>query len=149
MGFLFSGIWGIVLILIGLSIILQLVFKINIPVFRIVIAFLLIYAGIRGLVGGNWFRHDNDSVVFEERGLKPSGGREYSVVFGKGVVEAVQPLPEKGDRFEVNTVFGSSVLRIFEGCSHQNQVRVGFRRRDSAGRQHHKFRNLHLCERCL
>ncbi len=48
MGFLFSDIfWGIVLILTGVSIILQLVFKINIPVFPIVIAFLLIYAGIR------------------------------------------------------------------------------------------------------
>lgn len=113
MGFLFSGVfWGVILILIGLSIILQMIFKIHIPVFRIVVAFLLIYAGIRVLVGGSWFQTGQNSVIFEEKDLKTGTGREYSVIFGKAAVDATQPLPDEGEKFEVNTVFGSSVLRI-------------------------------------
>jgi hypothetical protein len=47
-GILMSGVfWGSVLILLGLSVIIEHVFHINIPVFKMVFACLLIYLGIR------------------------------------------------------------------------------------------------------
>ncbi len=113
MGFIFSGLfWGIILILIGVSIILQMVFKVNIPVFRIVIAFLLIYAGIRVLMGGQWFHPQGNTVVFEDRGVTTKGSQEYNVVFGKANVDATEPLSSGSERIDVNTVFGSSTIRI-------------------------------------
>ena len=43
MGFLFSGVfWGGVLVLLGISIIIKVVFHIDIPVFRVVVALVLI-----------------------------------------------------------------------------------------------------------
>ncbi len=52
MGFLASGVfWGSVIILFGISIILNSVFGISIPVFKIVLALILIYFGISILAG--------------------------------------------------------------------------------------------------
>lgn len=47
---LFSKVfWGIVVVLVGISIIAQAVFKVNIPIFKVGIALVLIYFGIRML----------------------------------------------------------------------------------------------------
>ncbi|MDG5813677.1 hypothetical protein QA601_01170 [Chitinispirillales bacterium ANBcel5] len=112
MGFLFSGLfWGIILILIGLSIIIRVVFNIQIPLFRIVFALILIYLGIRVLVGGAWIRGDQRTALFEDRTIGAKEG-EYNVIFSRAQIDATQPLPRGGDNIETNTVFGSSVLKI-------------------------------------
>jgi predicted membrane protein len=46
--------WGLVLILIGLSLIIKIVFNIDFPIFKILFAFLFIYIGIKVLVGRNF-----------------------------------------------------------------------------------------------
>ena len=48
MCFLFGGVfWGIVLVLLGLSIIVRIVFNIHFPFFRILFALIIIYFGLK------------------------------------------------------------------------------------------------------
>jgi predicted membrane protein len=104
--------WGIILIIIGLSIILRLVFDVNIV--RIVVAILFILIGVRLLVGGPVIHHqgDENQVIFGERNYNsdPVHGVEYNTIFGKTVYDFRQTklLPEKRTRIKFNTVFGST-----------------------------------------
>ncbi|HON10477.1 MAG TPA: hypothetical protein PLE24_06375 [Chitinispirillaceae bacterium] len=114
MGFLFSGIfWGVILILIGVAIIIRIVFNIHIPVFRIVLALILIYLGLKVLLGGAWTRCGSSSAVFQSSDLKITGeSHEYNVIFGSSRIDASMPLAKGNDKLEINTIFGSSVLEI-------------------------------------
>ena len=117
MGFLFSGIfWGIVLILLGGSIIINLVFHVHVPLFRILVALILIYLGLRVMVGGHWCcrSHGGKASCTGAASFEQSKDGEFSIVFGKGVVDAAAIFTgEEGRRtLRVNTVFGSSLVRV-------------------------------------
>jgi predicted membrane protein len=124
MCFLFSGaFWGLLLVLLGISIIIRVMFHIHIPLFRIVVALILIYFGIRMLVGGFWPRNCGGEwrgewrghTVFNESTVKAStfGGEEHNVVFGKSTVDATDSsLTDQNREFNLNTVFGQTDLRI-------------------------------------
>lgn len=112
--------WGILLILLGSGLIIKIVFNIDLPLAKIFIAFVLIYIGIRIMVGQRLdvlhpSRNDNAILFGEGRFTKLEDGHEYSVVFGKGVID----LSDLGDsidhpcRIKINTVFGSTVLNNF------------------------------------
>lgn len=111
--------WGILLIIIGLSIIIKIVFNIDFPIFKILIAFFLIYLGLKILLGHS-FRpfhscKDEHTVIFGESVfLKPEHGREYSVIFGKAVFDWQHFHPDSNDDqridVKINTVFGSSEM---------------------------------------
>lgn len=112
MGFIFSGLfWGSILILIGASIIIKAVFKIDIPVVRIIFALIIIYLGLR-LLFPNFRLGENQSntIMFEKRRINTSGkNNEYNMVFGSGTIDLSDLDPEKNPgQVEVNTVFASS-----------------------------------------
>ncbi|MHB9156255.1 MAG: YitT family protein [Endomicrobiales bacterium] len=107
--------WGSLLIALGALIILKVLFNIDIPVFRILFALLLIYLGVKVLVGGPF--------CCRARGVVPPAGpatgapgaaqNEYHVLFGKGVIDLTGVSVEQGTvRKNLDTVFGSSVVRI-------------------------------------
>ena len=94
---------GVFFLLLGLSILLKILFKIDIPVFRALFSVLLIYFGVRMLTGtfgmsGLFEWKDHSSIVFSEgrfhAGKGASGDSEepthYSIVFGKGVVDLTE-----------------------------------------------------------
>lgn len=116
MGFLFSGVfWGIVLCLLGVSMILKVVFHLDIPVFRIVLAGVLIVLGVRMLLGVSWKNGPiRNAVMFSEGDLKPGAGdRDHVVVFGRGVMDLAGVRPEDHkDPLELTVVFGSGSLRL-------------------------------------
>ncbi|QQS52070.1 MAG: hypothetical protein IPM71_04880 [Bacteroidota bacterium] len=111
--------WGVLLIVIGLSIIFKVVFGISIM--RVVIAIVFIFIGIRILIGKpSMSSHMGDSqVVFNNRIYTefPTSNTEYSTVFGKSVYnfgDAAIPT-DKGLKLEFNTVFGDSQVILPEG----------------------------------
>ncbi len=85
MSFVFSSLfWGLIVILIGISIIVKAVFKIDIPVFRMVFAFLLIYWGVKIMFGDVFSRKSEGTVVFNEAKFNASSkNNEYNVIFGR------------------------------------------------------------------
>ena len=118
MGFIFSGLfWGIILILLGISVIVNIMFHIHIPFFRIVIALILIYMGIRVLVGGHWTParcSQRSTAVFSDTVCTKIAGEEFNVVFGRSTIDAETVFsgsPAKSG-CTINTVFGYSVVRL-------------------------------------
>ncbi len=109
--------WGLILVIIGISIILKIVFGIN--TFRVLIALLLILTGILILFGTKGlfrYRSTGKENIFGDRIVheSPRDKTEYNVVFGKTVYDFrhFQFTEEKTVRIKLNTVFGSSVIRI-------------------------------------
>lgn len=109
--------WGVVLMLIGLSIIVNVVFHVNIPIFKFLLAFLFIYVGVRILIGDGACGCRSRSqlvregeVIFHERtftGL-PGEGNHYNVLFGKAVIDLRNvELKEKVTSIRVDAVFGT------------------------------------------
>jgi len=112
---LFGGLfWGVLLILLGISIVIKAVFKIDIPVVKIVFAMLLIYWGLKILFGFNFKSHSSGNIIFEESKLKASKSKsEYNIVFGSGEIDLSEiDISEKNAYAEVNIVFGSGNIYI-------------------------------------
>lgn len=111
-------IWGVILIIIGLSIVLKVVFDIN--MFRILIAIIFILIGIKILVGKSYLRslRDND-VVFNDKHYSefPKTDSEYNTIFGKSVFDFTDaPINVNNPiKLEFNTIFGDSEIRLPEG----------------------------------
>lgn len=122
MDFLFSRLfWGGIIILFGLSIILNAVFKINIPLFKIIFALLIIYFGVNMLVGSFKGKKTSDSGtdVFSSSTIRADASslnKEYSVVFGSQVID-LRDITDGADKtVELNTVFGSQKVYINENA---------------------------------
>lgn len=111
--------WGIILIVIGLSIVFKVVFDISI--FRIIIAVLFILIGIKILVGKSAFQFntkDTDTVFKDKIHYEfPLKDTEYNTIFGKSIYdfrEAAIPT-NKYLKLEFNTIFGDSEIRLPKG----------------------------------
>jgi predicted membrane protein len=111
--------WGIILIVIGLSIIFRIVF--NVGIFRIVIAILIILFGIKVLIGkpNLFFSHnDENQVIFGEKFVQsdPANNSEYNTIFGKSVYDFRQiiSLSPGRTKIKVNTIFGDTEILLPE-----------------------------------
>lgn len=101
--------WGILLVIIGLSIILKIIFGIS--VFRIIFALFLIFIGIVILTGkANIFHQQIESKTQ----TLPQGNNEYNVIFGKNRFDFRDYKFEnkKKVKIQVNTVFGECEILI-------------------------------------
>ena len=114
-GFLFSGVfWGTMLILLGISIILKVVFNISIPFFRLFFAFFFVYLGLQILIGRPPHAGDRRTVVFGGRTVRADErNAEYHAVFGRGVFDLSGVDVSSGTvRASVNTVFGAGEVLL-------------------------------------
>jgi predicted membrane protein len=112
--------WGILLILIGLGIVIRVVFNINFPVVKFVIAFFFIFIGIKILLGNfNFWHYDagSNTTVFSESKFdgQKEEFKEYNVIFGSSVIDLRDiDLTEGSKEIEINTIFGATILKIDE-----------------------------------
>ena len=112
MSFVSSGLfWGAIVVLIGLTIILNGVMGIRIPIIRIVFGLLLIYWGVSMLAGARFGR--GSTAVFSDSEIKATSAGKQDVIFGRGVIDLRGIVLKEGiNRYEVNTVFGASVIKL-------------------------------------
>jgi hypothetical protein len=117
-----SLIIGIIFILLGIYFILKVIFKIDFPVGRILVALFFLYLGIKILFGSSHVFHfrggDGNSAVFSE--LNYSGeiedGGEYSAVFGKVNLDLRNVVLTQPETYiKVNAVFGGSEIFLPPG----------------------------------
>lgn len=108
---------GVIFILMGISVLIKLVFNVDIPLFKIAFAGFLIYLGIKVLVGGNFHifneHQDEETVVFgEKKATNLKSNKEYNVIFGSGVFDLSHyEFPDSTDvHVKLNTIFGGSKL---------------------------------------
>ncbi len=118
MNFIWSGLfWGIILVLLGLSVILKSLLNIDIPVFKIVFAVILIYLGIRILTGSSL--KTKNTIIFNRTRLSSQTDKdEVNIIFGSGLVDLrdLVDLKENTNR-EINIIFGSGRVILPENTS--------------------------------
>jgi predicted membrane protein len=123
--------WGLLLVVLGLSLIFRIVFNIDFPLFKIIIAFLLIFFGLKMLFGSfhtpRFETKESDVVFGEKRYSNPDTDRDYSVVFGKGVYD-FRDIDLKGEkrRVKISTVFGATVIKINKSTPVKIKVESAF-----------------------
>jgi predicted membrane protein len=119
---LFSGaFWGGILVLAGILIVINGFFNLQIPTFRIILAVIFIIIGITILGGGLRFhRHVNENTILFETGtltahpgVDSGSYKDYTIVFGSGLVDLSNIIPERGViNIKVTTAFGRGVVVI-------------------------------------
>ena len=105
--------WGVFLIILGLCAIFKTIFNINISLFRIGFALLIIYIGLSMLFNGSPWRDEKNTVLFDNRELVLEEQDEYNVIFGRGLLDLTMlPSQHQTQRITINVVFGEGVIRI-------------------------------------
>jgi len=106
-------IWGLLLVLLGLSIISKTLFGFAIPFFRITIALMIIYFGITMLFDcGESFKCPFGYKKTKIKHLR-SNGSKYSVIFSESTIDLSDAtLTEKPAFVEISTVFGNTKLLL-------------------------------------
>ena len=111
--------WGLLLVVLGLSLILRIVFNVDFPIFKIFIAFVFIYLGIKILFGSfetkvHFYRGGEKDIIFGEKNFSNfEGNGEYNTIFGKGSYD-FRGYDLKGEtkRIKVSTVFGGTIIKL-------------------------------------
>lgn len=112
--------WGMLLILIGLGVVIRVVFNIDFPLIKFIIAFFFIFIGIKILLGnfGSWHgKVDENTTIFSEsrvNGLEEDY-KEYNVLFGNSIIDLRDIDLSKGSKeINVNTIFAGTEIKINE-----------------------------------
>jgi hypothetical protein len=115
MGILFSGIfWGAMLVILGITVMLNVAFGIRLPIFRVLLALFFFYLGISLLSGITLTRTRGKDGAETRRLEAGKASSHHEVIFGRGVVD-LSEITLKEDRItrvDVSTVFGSSVITV-------------------------------------
>ena len=109
--------WGALLLLLGIALIIKVVFQIDFPVFKVAVGIFLVLLGIKLLFGRFVIpsRHfDPEETIFNEKTYHdPESGKEYTVLFGKGVYDFTDVDLSKGmHRTKISTVFGGTQIIV-------------------------------------
>jgi hypothetical protein len=116
----FSFVMGLIILLIGATLAVDLVFDVHLPLVRIVLAVLFMAWGARMVVHA-MARRDRFALTGEawlaDREFKPHGeiGRDarFDVAFGRGMVDLTQLDPPVDDvTITVDTLFGAAVVKV-------------------------------------
>ena len=106
--------WGTLLIVLGVWFIVRRAVPVRIPVIRVLVAVLLVYAGVRILVRGP-ITPEGNTAVFSDSVMRyvPDKGREFNLIFSSGSVDLSAARPAGQTlHAEVNVIFGNGRLRI-------------------------------------
>ena len=109
--------WGAFLLLLGIALIIKVVFQVDFTVFKVLVGIFLILLGIKVLVGRHLIpshHFDPEETIFSERVYdNPETGKEYTVLFAKGVYDFTNVDLEKGSfHAKISTVFGGTQIII-------------------------------------
>ncbi len=109
--------WGAFLLLLGVALIIKVVFNVDFPVFKVLVGIFLILLGIKVLFGKVLIpshHFDPEETIFNERTYdNPESGKEYTVLFAKGVYDFTNVDLSNGSYFvKISTVFGGTQIII-------------------------------------
>lgn len=108
--------FGLFVIFFGVSIIVNHVFKIDFPWFKMLLGLFIIYFGFTILLGGfgvNINIKNDKNTVFSNQNLNPirlKTNEEYSTVFGETIVDLSTTDFTEGQNIALNAVFGKIEL---------------------------------------
>jgi hypothetical protein len=128
---------GLLILLIGASILLKAVFHIDIPLARTAVALFIIYIGVKMLLSSFGVRGSCDwerdgAALFNSKSFKYSEGdkdsKQYSIVFGSSTIDLSSlPADKKEDtHVEVNIVFGEGTVLLSKKIPFQIRTNAVF-----------------------
>lgn len=113
-------IFGIFVILFGISIIINHVFKINIPLGKFLLGLFVIYLGFKILLGG--FGIDinvkgDKNAIFSKQDYAPNNlktDNEYNAIFGSSAIDLSDTKIAENEtvKMELNAVFGNLEIKV-------------------------------------
>ena len=109
MGIFFGNLfWGILIILLGISVLLR-GFNINLPIVKVFFAIVIIMFGVKLLIGGGKpkAQHSSNRISKGNIGLFSTDNQEYTMVFASGDID-LSHLQAGAKDLEVTIVFGSA-----------------------------------------
>jgi predicted membrane protein len=113
--------WGAIVVIVGLVIIANAIFNINIPVFKVLLGIFFIYLGVKMLLElkPNSVNNSSNVSVFNEGSFEGTtlDDKEFSAVFGKQTIDLRTVEFPNISKIEVNAVFGSSTLYLPQGIN--------------------------------
>jgi predicted membrane protein len=109
--------WGAFLLLLGIAMIIKVVFQVDFPVFKVVVGIFLVMLGIKVLFGRFIIpshHFEPEETIFSERTYdQPESGKEYTVLFAKGVYDFTNVDLSKGSfHTKISTVFGGTQVIV-------------------------------------
>ena len=121
MDFMFTKMfWGILIMLLGLYVILNSVFKIQFPLFKVLLACFFIFIGFRMLISiftGNTNVNQSDGqAIFNDSQQKVAAlvdNSKYETVFGSQKIDLREStMPATRSQINFSCVFGSQLVRL-------------------------------------
>ena len=112
--------WGVALIIVGLLLVIKVILPFHFPIFKILIGLLIVYVGVRIIVGGSWgihrFRSEgkNGKTVFADAKVNFSAAEnKNSVIFGNAVYDFTgATLDDTAATVKVDVVFGRAEVLL-------------------------------------
>ncbi len=112
---------GILIILLGLGIIVNVIFHIHIPIFKVLFGLILIFIGLK-IIFGSCISFPScqgkaGNVLFQERTYRglPGDSKEYNALFGKAFIDLRGiELKEKVTPIKIKVVFGGAEVILSE-----------------------------------
>jgi len=105
--------WGLFLILIGIALVMKVIFRMDIPVGKVVFALFFILIGFKLLFSDFSFKRyktGGNDVIFGEMYIKGVDMKndEYDIIFGKGTFDLrdIDLVNMTSNRFKIACVFG-------------------------------------------
>lgn len=147
----FAVLLGALVALAGVSILLDVFFGIDLPIFGIALGLFLLYLGAQLIAGGfTHHRHVRAATGGVPNRLVPrtvSGqGLKYDVVFGQGVVDLTQLEPSPGPeprRLEINVVFGEALVKLDRSIPYELEASSVFGSARMPDRREVAFSSVH------
>jgi len=115
--------WGVFFVVLGILMLLNYVFGLHLPVFRILFAVFIIYLGIKMLFGSFGFEArkittDYQAVFSKSKFVYPSqdskeSSNDYQTVFGNSELDLTTiDLTKGNEKIEIDNVFGQTKLYL-------------------------------------
>lgn len=109
--------WGAFLLLLGVALIIKVVFQVDFPIFKVVLGIFLVLLGFKVLFGRVIVPNKQwgpDETVFHERTYDdPEPGKEYTVLFGKGVYDFTDVDLSQGHfHAKISAIFGGAQIIV-------------------------------------
>lgn len=113
-GLFFNGVfWGVFFVLLGIAIVINIVFKIDIPIFSIFLAFFFVYLGLSIITGGFSFSKMKDKWRTSNYEWNPNdpNSKNYEIAFGQGNIDLTQVTQIQGTaKIRINIAFGQGLV---------------------------------------
>lgn len=105
--------WGIALIILGAGLLARFIYQVHFPWFRIMIAFVFIYAGLWLMLRPRFEVSSGNLILFSKGMMNFSEKqKDYTVLFGDGTLHITDVHIRETKTIEVNGIFSECVIHI-------------------------------------